>query len=163
MVFIVFGGVYLVKKYYLTTKFGCILAIALSCFFLVTSIVLIRFSSQVGIFPIIISLLFDIFAIFGSFLCFWNNIKIDYTQNLLVITTLTRKTMQLNLLENITVSTENSLNSKKYCKIIFKDKIGNVIKINGFLSVFKHKDVEKSQKLVNQIILDINKYKKEAF
>ena len=150
----------MVKRYYLSSIGGCVLAITLSCFSLAISIVLIIYSSQVGILPIIISLICAMFSIFGTFLCFWNGIKIDFRKDVLIVKSFLMKTMKVSMLKSIFVSTENSLNAQKYGKIIFEDKNRNKIEINGFLSIFKYKDVEKTQKLVNRIIADINYYSK---
>lgn len=83
MLYMVFGGCYLVKKYYLTSLGGFILSIILSLLSTITFILLIIYANEVEIFSIIFSLFFVIFALFGMFLCFWNCIKIDFNKEVI--------------------------------------------------------------------------------
>ena len=156
MEFIIFGGGYLVKKYYLTSIGGKLLSIWLFIIAFATTIFLFIFSSQVETITIAFSTFFTIFALFGIFLCFNNTITINYKTNELVVTTFKKKKFALQNIYKIIVSTKNSINPKKYCNIIFFFKDNQTYFISGFLSVFKYKDVEKSQKLVDEIIEELN-------
>ena len=44
-----------------------------------------------------------------------------------------------------------SVNKNKYCKIYFNLKDGNVYTINGYLSILRTHDVEKSKEIVQKI------------
>lgn len=96
------------------------------------------------------------FAFFCSFILFRANIKINNKTNSLIITTLKRKIYSLDNLEKIVVSTENSINTKKYCHIVFFFKDNSTYFISGFTSFIKNKDVEKTQKLVDAMNRQIN-------
>lgn len=148
----------MVKKYYLTSVGGMILASLMTLIFSATTIVLSIFYEQTGILSIIFSLFFVIFASFGTYLCFTNTIKLDFKEKRIVIKTLKKKVLNINEIDTIIVSTENSLNIKKYCNIIFNLKNNSVFKINGFLSIFKHRDVEKTQKLISNINMELKKH-----
>ena len=154
----IFGGGYLVKKYSLSSSGGKVLTTLLSCFFISITIVLCIYHIQVGFWGIFFSSIATLIALFGTFLSFYNGIKIDYRNNTLVVLTLKTKRFALNDLSSITVTTENSVDPKKYCHIVFTLKNGEEYRISGFLSVIKHRDVEKSIELVDKLNKDLQLY-----
>lgn len=156
MDYMIFGGGYLVKKYYLTSLGGKLLSIWLFIIAISITILLFIFFSQIEAIAIVFSTFFTIFALLGIYLCFNNSITINYKTNELIVTTFKKKKFALQNVYKIIVSTKNSINPKKYCNIIFFFKDNQTYFISGFLSVFKYKDVEKSQKLVNEIIKELN-------
>lgn len=154
----IFGGGYLVKKYSLSSLGGKVLTILLLFFFMSITIVLFVYHSQVSFWGIFFSVIATLISLFGTFLSFFNGIKIDYRNNTLAILTLKIKYFALQDLSDITVSTKNSIDPKKYCHIVFTLKNGKEYKINGFLSVIKYRDVEKSIQLVDKLNEDLQLY-----
>lgn len=148
----------MVKKYSLSSLGGKILTILLSCFFLSITIVLCIYHSQVSFWGIFFSAIATLIALFGTFLSFYNGIKIDYRNNTLVVLTFKIKRFALKDLSSIIVSTENSIDPKKYCHIVFLFKDGEEYRISGFLSVIKNRDVEKSIELVDKLNKDLQLY-----
>lgn len=126
--------------------------------FLSITIVLCLYHSQVSFWGIFFSVIATLIALFGTFLSFYNGIKIDYRNNTLVILTLKTKCYELKDLSSITVSTENSIDPKKYCHIVFLLKNGEEYRISGFLSVIKNRDVEKSIEVVDKLNKDLQLY-----
>lgn len=141
----------MVKKYLLTSLFGCILATTLLFFSISINIVLCLYYNQVGIFPIIISFLFVLFTFLGTFLCFYESIKIDLRTNKVIVKNFKSIIIDLEKIHEIKISTENSVDSKKYCNIIFVLNDKSSYTIHGFNSILKFRDVKKTIDLVNEL------------
>lgn len=145
------------KKIFYTSG---ILEKVLSCYFSIfisaITIVLCIFIEQVGVPPIIFSVLYTIFGYFGTYLC-WNvYIKIDKDNNLIVIKNLRTNKYNLQDLVDIKVITQNSINQKKYCNIRFEFINRTSFEMSGVNSLIKYKDTEKTNRLVAEIKKYIN-------
>jgi len=144
------------KRYLFTTIGGLFLATIVALFSISIHIVLCVFYNQVGIIPIILSFICCSFLSFGTFLCYWSSIKINFKTKKVIITTLKRKVIDIDKIVKINISTENSVDDKKYCNIVFLLNNNTTYTCSGFRSVFKFKDVEKTKKLVKAINKDLN-------
>ncbi len=151
----IFGGGYLVKKFYLNSIPITILGFIGSLCSFSLFIVICIYKTNIG--EILLSLFLFLTLCFGTALCFYNGIKINKINNEIIITTIKKVRIKFNQVDKVFVSTDGSINHNKYCHIIFLTKSGKDYRVNGYLSIFRNHDVEKTQKIVDQINLEINK------
>ncbi len=153
----IFGGGYLVKKFHLSSKGFFINNFLFLLFAIIIFIVFCIFFSQIPIWAIILSIIILLFSILGIFSCL-GFIKVNIKKNEIFILTYKIKKIKISDIKKIFVSVENSLDKKKYCNIIFLLNNNEKYFISGYLSYMsKNHDVEKTQKIVDQINLEINK------
>ena len=154
MEFTIFGGEFLnklKKTFLLISPCGILLVSLLNIIFISLTITAIINYKTFGIGIILLISLFTLICVLGLILCFHNSITVDKTHKMIIVKTLKIKKIDFNEILKLDVDTNMSVNKNKYCKIYFNLKDGNVYTINGYLSILRTHDVEKSKEIVQKI------------
>ena len=100
-------------------------------------------------YAILLSVLIAAFCLFATILSFCNRIVIDIENKQLIVYFLRSKKIDFHNLRSVEIDTRHSINVKKYCFIVFKLNDGTTYKISGYSSIFNHKSVFYTQRIVN--------------
>lgn len=156
MDYIHFGGGYLAKKFNLTSIYGFLFSFILLFITMIITIVLYVFHNQVNIFALILIWPFLLFSLLGIIACFLNTIKVDLKRHELTIFNLKKKVIDIDNLQDIYIKTDNSIDNKKFCNIVFVLKNNEKYSISGYSSILKNNNVEKTKNIIKNIKQLIN-------
>lgn len=132
-----------------------LLCIILTVALFILNIVLLFYREQIPWYAICYAVFALLFCLFGSYLCFNHRLVFDKKRNILKICNLTNKKLEVNQIVSIEISTKNSIDTNKYCFVIFKLKNGTQIKYSEYFTLNKNKAVtitKKKIKLLSQYI-----------
>lgn len=124
-------------------------------------IVLIIFNSQVPWYGFLMISIVCIFSAVGSYACFVHKIKINLIGNLLKVYAFKIFSIRITDIREIKVDVQNSVNSKKYCNIVFELQNGESVITSGYLSLLHpNKSVEITKEkiaIINELLFTDNK------
>ena len=150
---------YKMKKYVvnLTSNGLKSLAIVLTLFMLLLTIFLLIYIDQIPIYGFLFSFLVTAFCVFATFLCFNHKVVLLKRERILILIALKKVRIPLDEIEFIKVTTENSVDSRKYCFILIKKTNGKIVKTGGLNSILKNHDVEKTENKIVNLLQEIKK------
>ena len=163
MVFIIFGYGFLdnsMKKtvIYLTSVgykvFATITTIIASIF----TIFLIYIYPEIPWYAITYMCLVTLFCCFCCFLCFNHKIILSPCKSIIKCCVLKSTTILISDLQNVEVSTANSINTKKFCNIIFTLKNGKKLYFSGYDSISKRRSTFKTRQKIEELKKLLDKY-----
>ncbi|MCI8476434.1 MAG: hypothetical protein HFE42_05245 [Clostridia bacterium] len=146
------------RKIFSLTSIGYkILSIILSLFMTAISVVLVVYIKDMPWYALLFSISVLIFLIFAVFLCFNHKVVIDENKRLLKLCNVKTTVISLKEITNIEISTDKSLDDKKYCYVLIYTKDGRYFKTSEYSTLIKSKAVE----ITKNIVSEINTYLKE--
>lgn len=137
------------KSFSLVSKGLKILSSFLTIVFIALTVVLICYEALW--YAIVFSSLVLALCLFATVMTFRNRIVVDKKQGLLIVNSLKNISINLNDLQNVHVDINNSVNKNKYCFIVFKFINGQEYKISEYSTIYNHKSVHYTQKLVHEL------------
>ena len=112
---------------------------------------LIKYIRQIPWPALVFSMVVLLFCIFGSYLCFNHKIIFNHKKKLFIFCNLVQKRVMIDDIVSILVSTDNSLNHKRYCAIHVNLKNGEKIILAGFTSIIPNNSVAITRNKIKQL------------
>ena len=146
----------MIKKTFPLVSIGFkVLAIILTIFVFCISILICIYNALW--YALLFSWLVTIFCMLATVICFLNKIVVDLQSRQIVVYAPKRKKIRINEILSIKIDTLNSVNSKKYCYIVFNLIDGSILKFSGFTTIFRGRAVDRTRNLINNLTVFLHK------
>ena len=151
------GVAVLMKKkeiYHLASLSTRILTVIMTMIYISVFLVIVALGDpdEIPIWAYLLSGGFSIAGLLIAIIAFKNRIIFDFERKVIVIDEITQRRIPLNMIDYIEVSTENSLDSKRFSIILIFLIDGKKLTTNGYQNVFGRKnDTEVTRKIVDDV------------